>query len=218
MDISSVVELRFLPALMEGATITVELAAASSLLSLLFALPLALLSMSAKRLLSAPARAYIEITRNVPLLIIVYLAYFGLAVAGSSMSAFACGILALTLQNSSYIAEIYRGALQSVDSRQWEGGKALGMTAVQTFTIAILPQALLKSLPALFNQIVLLLKDTSVISVISVGELLMQSKTLSEKTASTYELFLMVGAIYLILTTLVTLTGRVLERYLSFSH
>ncbi len=202
---------RFLPELLNGTIVTAELAGMAIAAALLLGLVVALAEMSRWRAISTAARAYVEIARNTPLLVQLYLIYFGLAMMNLGVSGFLSGCMALSLQNTAYIAEIYRAGLQSVSRLQVEGGKALGMSRYDVLTIVVLPQAVVRMLPPLFSQFILIVKDTSIVSAIAVGELMEQGKLLSERTASTYEIFLAVAMIYLLITSAVTLFGRFVE-------
>jgi His/Glu/Gln/Arg/opine family amino acid ABC transporter permease subunit len=207
---------RYLPVFLEGALVTVELALAAIAIVIVWGLVVAAARLSRRRVLAALAGGYIQLMRNTPLLIQIYFIYFGFAMAGFGLSSFASGLLALCLQNGAYAAEIYRGGLQSLSVKQIEGGRALGMTPWLTFRIVVLPQAVARVLPALGNQFVLILKDTSIVSAIAVGELMHVGKLLSERTAATYEIFFVLAAFYLVMTSIVTTLVRLYERRVAF--
>jgi His/Glu/Gln/Arg/opine family amino acid ABC transporter permease subunit len=207
---------RYLPVFLEGALVTIELALAAIAIVIVWGLVVAAARLSRARLLAALAGGYIQLMRNTPLLIQIYFIYFGFAMAGAGLSGFASGLLALCLQNGAYAAEIYRGGLQSLSVKQIEGGRALGMTPWLTFRIVVLPQAVARVVPALGNQFVLILKDTSIVSAIAVGELMHVGKLLSERTAATYEIFFVLAAFYLVMTSIVTTLVRLYERRVAF--
>jgi polar amino acid transport system permease protein len=203
---------RYLSVFLEGALVTLELALAAIAIVIVWGLVVAVARLSRVPALNALAGAYIQLMRNTPLLVQIYFIYFGLAMAGFGLSGFASGLLALCLQNGAYVAEIYRGGLQSLSVKQIEGGRALGMTPWLTFRIVVLPQAIARVVPALGNQFVLILKDTSIVSAIAVGELTHAGKLLSERTAATYEIFFVLAAFYLVMTSIVTTLVRLYER------
>jgi His/Glu/Gln/Arg/opine family amino acid ABC transporter permease subunit len=209
---------RFLPNLLEGAAITLELSVLAVVASMLWGLVLALALLSKRPPLALPAGGFVQAMRNTPLLVQLYIIYFGFAMAGFGLSGFTSGLVALSLQNSAYIAEIYRGGLQSVSARQIEAGKALGMSRRDVFELVELPQAFMRVVPPLCNQFLQIIKDTSIISAIAVGELMHQGKMLSERTAATYEVFIAVGLVYLCITSVVTLGTRVFERRYAIVH
>jgi polar amino acid transport system permease protein len=207
---------RYLSVFLEGALVTVELALASIAIVIVWGLVVAAARLSRGRVLAGLAGGYIQLMRNTPLLIQIYFIYFGFSMAGVGLSGFASGLLALCLQNGAYAAEIYRGGLQSLSIKQIEGGRALGMTPWLTFRIVVLPQAVARVVPALGNQFVLILKDTSIVSAIAVGELMHVGKLLSERTAATYEIFFVLAAFYLVMTSIVTMLVRLYERRVAF--
>jgi polar amino acid transport system permease protein len=204
--------IRYLPVFLEGALVTVELALSAIVIVIVWGLVVAAARLSRRRGLAVLAGGYIQLMRNTPLLVQIYFIYFGFAMAGFALSGFGSGLLALCLQNGAYVAEIYRGGLQSLSAKQIEGGRALGMTPWLTFRIVVLPQAVARVVPALGNQFVLILKDTSIVSAIAVGELTHVGKLLSERTAATYEIFFVLAAFYLIMTSVVTTLVRLYER------
>ena len=118
-----------------------------------------------------------------------------------STVAIICGGLALVLQNGAYVSEILRAGLKAVDRVQFDAAKSIGLSSWQTFIKVILPQVLVFSIPSLGNQVVLLLKDTSLLSAISVAELTMQAKLLTEQTGAAYQAFAVVAVLYLVLAT-----------------
>jgi His/Glu/Gln/Arg/opine family amino acid ABC transporter permease subunit len=207
---------RYLPVFLEGALVTVELALSTIVIVVVWGLAVAAARLSRRRGLAVLAGGYIQLMRNSPLLVQIYFIYFGFAMAGFALSGFGSGLLALCLQNGAYAAEIYRGGLQSLSANQIEGGRALGMTPWLTFRIVVLPQAIARVIPALGNQFVLILKDTSIVSAIAVGELTHVGKLLSERTAATYEIFFVLAAFYLIMTSVVTALVRLYERRVWF--
>ena len=203
---------RYLSVFLEGALVTVELALSAIAIVIVWGLMVAAARLSRLPGLAVLAGGYIQLMRNTPLLVQIYFIYFGFAMAGFALSGFASGLLALCLQNGAYAAEIYRGGLQSLSVKQIEAGRALGMTPWLTFEIVVLPQVIARVIPALGNQFVLILKDTSIVSAIAVGELMHVGKLLSERTAATYEIFFVLAAFYLVMTSIVTTLVRLYER------
>jgi His/Glu/Gln/Arg/opine family amino acid ABC transporter permease subunit len=157
------------------------------------------------------ATAYIELFRNTPLLIQIYFAFFGLPAMGIYLSAFATGVLALAAQHGAFFAEILRGTIQSIQKEQREAGLALGMLPSQAMRYVILPQAVRNAIPATGNQLVLLLQDTALVSTIGVYEITLQGRTLAERSAASFEMFVAVGAIYLLLSALMSVALRGIE-------
>lgn len=145
--------------------------------------------------------AYVQALRNIPVLLPIYLIYFGLPLIGLPWPAVACGGLALVLQNGAYVSEILRGSFKAIDRVQFDAARSLGLSPWHTFRKITLPQVLVYSIPSLGNQVVLLLKDTSLLSAISVTELTMQAKLLTEQTGAAYEAFIVVAVLYLVLVS-----------------
>jgi polar amino acid transport system permease protein len=207
-----------LPQLLDGFTVTLLLAATALPLALALAVPILALRLSAFAALRIPAIAFIELMRNTPLLPQMFMLYFGLPLLGWRVSGFACGVAAMTLQHGAFFAELYRGAVASISRRQWEAGAALGLTRRRTLVELILPQALVRAIPAMSNQIVLLAKDTSLVSGIGVLELTLTAKTILERTAASFEVFIIVAILYLAMTVVLQTVLRVIEHRLAWRY
>jgi His/Glu/Gln/Arg/opine family amino acid ABC transporter permease subunit len=208
---------RLIPALLEGAEVTVELALLTIGICLVWGLAVAL-AQAARGPLGWLAGGYIQIVRNTPLLIQLYLVYFGFSMGGFGLSGFASGLLALCLQNGGYVAEIYRGGLQSVSLRQYEAGRALGMRRWTLYSTVILPQVVARIIPPMTNQSISIIKDTSQVAAIAVMEIMKISEIWVETSANTYDVFLGAALIYLVLTSAASLAGRLYERWLAFAQ
>ena len=208
---------RLIPALLDGAEITVELAALTFLICLVWGLLVAL-----ARLTHGPlgwiAGGYIQAVRNTPLLIQLYIIYFGFSLGGFPLSGFMSGLLALCIQNGAYVAEIYRGGLQSVSQRQYEAGRALGMRRWTLYTTVIMPQVMARVIPPMTNQAISITKDTSQVAAIAVMEMMKVAEIWVEASANTYDVFLCVALIYLILTSAAGMVGKMTERWLAFAQ
>jgi len=207
-----------MPLFYEGLIVTVELSALTIFIVLIWGIVVAFASLSKYRALRLISQAYIEVVRNTPVLVQMYFIYFGFAMAGFGLSGFASGLLALSLQNGGYVAEIYRSGIQSISAKQIEAGKALGMTHWRITLLVVLPQAFVRVVPPLGNQFILIIKDTSLVSAIAVGDLMQAGKLLSERTAATYETFFILALFYLIMTSIVALMSRIFERRFAIIH
>lgn len=185
------------PLLMEGAAMTVALAIGALLGATLGGGVVAFLRMSRYAPLRHVGTGFVEIMRNTPILVQIFVLYFGLPTLGVHMSAFTSAVLAMSLQNSAYIGEIYRAGLESIHPRQREAALALGMMPGLALRVILLPQALRRVLPPLGNQLIIIVKDTSVASTIAVAELTQASKLLLDRSAAPYETFATVALIYL---------------------
>jgi His/Glu/Gln/Arg/opine family amino acid ABC transporter permease subunit len=189
------------PRLVAGFLVTLGIAAAAMPLAALFGLLLLAPRMDPRPLVSAPAVAFIELMRNTPLLVQIYLIYFGLPLLGFYPSEFTCGVVGIALQHGAFLAEIYRGAIESIGQRQWDAARAIGMGRFSAFRHVILPQALLRILGPLGNQMIVLAKDTSLVSAIGVMELTMTGKMAIERSAASAEIFVAIALFYLLITT-----------------
>lgn len=202
---------KLFPSLLAGFLITLGVAAVAVPMALALGILLLPARMSALAPVRAPAVAYIELMRNTPLLLQIYLIYFGLPLLGLYPSEFTCGAVGIAMQHGAFLAETYRGAIESVSQRQWEAARAIGMGRLAAFRHVILPQAVLRILGPIGNQVIILVKDTSLVSAIGVTELTMTGKLAIERSAVSIEIFLAIAAFYLLLTTLFGAGLRILE-------
>jgi len=188
-----------LPLLLDGLSTTVVATAASMAASLLLGLPVALLRLS-RPAVSWLATVYIELFRNLPLLVLVFWVFTALPlIIGYTFSPLASGIIALSLNLTAFIAEIYRAGITSIAPGQSHAALALGMTRVQLYKRIILPQAVVRVLPALGSMWVSLFKDTSILAVIGVAELMYQGRMVATDTYRPLEIFTGVAIIYYLL-------------------
>ena len=203
--------LRHLPAFGPAITLALEIFSLSILFAGLWGILLALGRMSPSKVVRQLTTAYIELYRNTPLLIQLYFVFFGLPFLGIRLSALVSGVLAITLQHGAFFAEIFRGAIKAISAGQYDAGTALGMSRRQLMRKVILPQAIRDAMPPVGNQVVLILQDTSLVSTIGVMEVTLTGYSLAEQSAARLEMFLTVGAIYLVLTSLLGALVRQLE-------
>jgi His/Glu/Gln/Arg/opine family amino acid ABC transporter permease subunit len=206
------------PKLLAGFLITLAVAAAAAPLALLFGLLLLAPRMDPRAYVCGPTIAFIELMRNTPLLVQIYLLYFGLPLFGFYPSEFACGVAGIALQHGTFLVETYRGAIESIGARQWDAARAIGMGRLKAFWHVILPQALMKILGPLGNQLIVLAKDTSLVSAIGVMELTMTGKMAIERSAASAEVFLAIAAFYLVLTTAIGGVMRAIEHRVAGRH
>lgn len=203
--------LRNLPVFLEGLTVTVQISALAIAFSLIWGLAVAIARLSRVRALRGLAAGYVELVRNTPVLVQMYFIFFGSAVAGYPISGFLAGLIALSAQNGGYVAEIYRAGIQSVSQRQVEAGMALGMQGRQVFSIVVLPQAIRRVIPPISNQGVVIIKDTALVSTLSVAEMTYHARLLTDRTAAAYEVFFTLALFYLLVTSVFSAVMRLLE-------
>lgn len=222
MDFSVDLIIRSLPKLLSGAVLTAELIALSGVIGFAMALPLALARTGRNPILRGAAFGYIFAFRGTPLLVQIFLIYYGLssfdAVRNSDLlwpilrDAYWCAIIAFSLNTSAYSAEIFRGSIQAVPIGEIEAGRALGMSKVQIFRRIIWPRAFRMALPAYGNEIIFMIKSSALASSITLMDLTGVARALIAKTYKPVEIFLATGILYLILIYALTFVLRVIER------
>lgn len=172
-----------------------------------------LLSINKKWFLRWPATAYIEIFRGTPILVQVLFIFYGLPdLIGGPIDPLAAGIAAIALNSGAYISEVVRGGVQSIDRGQSEAGLSLGLSRPQTFWSIVWPQAFRRMIPPLGNQAIVSIKDTSLFSVIGVGELVRQGQVYIANTFTAFEVYFVVAIMYLCITLSLSLLLRFAER------
>ena len=171
------------------------------------------MALSKRRLVRAANRVYVETLRAIPLLVLLLWVYYGLPVVlGLQFGVFAAGVIALSLSDSAFEAEIFRGGIQSIDIGQREAAQALGLSPWQVMWLVVLPQALRRILPALGNQFVYVLKMSSLISVVGYQELTRRANELTLVEYRPLEIYTMLVLEYLVLIIIASLLVRWLER------
>ena len=201
------------PLLVLGAGITIEITALSVFFGMLIGIVVALVRLSDFKILRWLGNVYVDFIRGTPLLIQIFLVYFALpSIIGHRVDAFFAAISACSINSGAYVAEVFRGGIQSIDVGQMEAGRSLGMTWWQTMRYIILPQAFKRIIPPLGNEFIAMLKDSSLVSVIGFEELTRRGQLIIARTYASFEIWMAVAIIYLILTfTVARLTG-LLER------
>ncbi|MEX1303675.1 MAG: amino acid ABC transporter permease [Rhodovibrionaceae bacterium] len=195
----------------EGILLTLQAAGISMVMALIWGLFVVFPRMSHNPWVRWPTRTYIELFRNTPLLLQIYLFYFSLPLIGLPLSALSSGALAIAVQHGAFFAEIYRGAIESIPQGQRKAALSIGMLPNQAMRLIIIPQALRRALPPMGNQLILLIKDTSLLSAIGVLELTLTGKVLIERSAASYEVFIAIACMYLVITSILGTAIRFLE-------
>ncbi|QQC64896.1 amino acid ABC transporter permease [Paraburkholderia ginsengisoli] len=204
-----------LPVLAQGAVLTVKFAVLSMIFGLIAGAMLALMGISHNRLLNWIARIYVSVMRGTPLLVQIFVIYYGLPSFGISLDPTPAGVIALSANVAAYLSESMRGAILGIASGQWLASYSLGLSRRQTLRYVIAPQALRIAVPSLSNSLISLIKDTSLVSVITVTELL---RSAQEMIASTYQplpLYLAAAAVYWVLCQVLEWAQRWYERRLA---
>jgi polar amino acid transport system permease protein len=186
----------YTPALWEGLKRTMAFTVASFAGAAVLGLVLALLRLSRLRVLRLPAAVYTELFKNVPLLAIIFLTYFGLASVGIRLGVFEAGCASLIIFYAAYLSEIFRSAIAGVHGGQQEAAEALGLGRISTFAHVVFPQALRLALPGTNTMLVDLLKSTSLLVTISAAELMSEGRLITSATFRALEVYLVIAAIY----------------------
>ncbi|RNB92400.1 amino acid ABC transporter permease [Brevibacillus fluminis] len=217
MDTLNIIQ-KALPALLSGLWVTLEIAVVALFFAMAIGLAFGLLRISKNPLLRWIAEFYVNIIRGTPLLVQVLFIYFGLPGAFDfKLSAFAAGVIAISINAGAYLVEIFRAGIESIDRGQMEAGRALGFTYAQTMNYVILPQAVKRMIPAFVNQFIITIKDTSLLSVIGIAELTMEGQTIYSSNFRAFEILGAIAVIYYILIYALTLISNRLERRLAKS-
>jgi polar amino acid transport system permease protein len=190
---------------------TLLLMVCSFVLAVAIGLVLAVGKISRVRIFRAFCIGYIEVARGVPALAILFLIYFGLVPLGIVLDAFVAGFVGLGMSAGGYIAEVFRAGIQAIHKGQREAALASGMTPIMSFRYIILPQAIRIVLPPMLNMLIILLKDTSICSLISTPELMLRAKDLAMMSFLPMHLFLLAGLIYFLLAWPLSIVTRRVE-------
>jgi His/Glu/Gln/Arg/opine family amino acid ABC transporter permease subunit len=200
-----------LPWLVRGAGMTLALTLIALLLGVPAGLLVALARVSHFRPLRLAATAYVEVVRGTPLLMQIYVIYFVLPALNLNLPQMAAAIAALSLNAAAYIAEIFRAGIESIDTGQMEAARALGMNYGGAMRWVILPQTVRRVLPPLTNEAVALLKDSSLVSVVAISELMLVGREYATNTGAPTTIYLVVALFYLAMTLPLTQIVRTLE-------
>ena len=202
----------FLPILLQGCLVTIELTLCALVLSTLLGFVWALLRMSSTRWLSVPAVTFITIIRGIPIIVQLFYIYFVLPDLGVQLSAFQAGVVGLGVAYSAYQAENFRAGIQSVDPGQIEAAQTLGMRPPLVMRRVILPQAIRVFLPPYGNTMIMMLKDSSIASAITVAELTRGGQLIAASTFKNMTVFTLVALLYLTMSLPLTYLAHRLER------
>lgn len=196
------VALESLPFLLQGAWFTVVLSLGGMFFGLLLGFALALMRLSRLLPLRALARVYVSFFRGTPLLVQLFLIYYGLPSVGIELSPLTAALIGFSLNMAAYACEILRAAIASIDRGQWEAAASIGMTRWQTLRRTILPQAARTALPPLGNSFISLVKDTALAATIQVPELFRQAQLVTARTFEIFAMYLSAALIYWVLASI----------------
>ena len=211
-NVEGLTNLKFL---LSGLTTTIYISIISIVISIMIGLLIAIPSLSKNKFLTYLNIGYVEIVRAIPLLVLILWIYYGLPImTGISFSPFVSGIIALSISESAFQAEIFRAGINSIKKAQWEAGSSLGLGFFRKLRLVILPQAVKNILPAIGNQFVYVLKMSSLVSIIGIGDLTRKANELVVTTYRPLEIYTFLILEYLVLILIVSYLVRRLEKRL----
>ena len=215
----------YAPMLIEGTGITIALAALTVIFGTILGMLLAILRFNPTHLVhkifAKVGDFYVSFFRGTPLMIQLYVLYFGLPQLGVEYpeipgisTAFFVGVFSLSLNSAAYIAEIFRAGIMGVDKGQFEAGRSLGFNEIQTLRYIIMPQAIKNILPALGNEFISLIKESAIVSIIGIADIMYKGNVIRTATYRPFETLLVIAVVYYILTSLLSLgLGKLERRY-----
>ncbi|HZX29403.1 MAG TPA: amino acid ABC transporter permease [Telluria sp.] len=206
------------PVMLTGALYTLLFAVAAMVGGLALGFPAAVMRMSRWAAVRWPAAVYVSAMRGTPLLVQLFVIYYGLPSVGIEFTPVTAGVLALSLNAGAYLSESIRGAIQAIGQGQWRASFSLGLGYWQTLSFVVLPQALRVAVPSMSNTLISLIKDTSLVSVITMTELMLATKEVIAVTFRPLPLYVAAAGIYWVLSLAFEHLQRVLERRLNRAH
>ena len=194
---------------------TLKVSLIALLIGLLLGIVICLAKISTIKVLNVLATIYVEVIRNTPILVQIMIIYFALPEVGISFTPFMSAIIALSINSGAYVSEIFRSGILAIDKGQMEAGRSLGLSYFQTMKFIILPQALKNSLPALGNEFISLVKESSIVYFVGVADIMFAANTVKNATYETFGPYLISAAIYFIITSVLSFLVKRLEKKLA---
>lgn len=201
----------------QGTKSTILISLFTVLLGVVFGTFLSLMKISNNKFLKAISTAYIELIRGTPILVQLYIIYYGLPKLGIELPDFIAGVVTLSINSSAYVAEIIRAGIQSIDKGQMEAARCIGMSKKMAMRYIIIPQAFKNILPALGNEFIVLIKESSIVSIIGIHELMYNADTVRGNTFQPFEPLITAAIIYFILTFTLSKFVGIFERRMKVS-
>ncbi len=201
--------------LLSGAAVTVEVTAASLLLGCLIGLLVGIGRLNpARRMIYGLCSGYLLFFRGTPLLVQLFIWFFGLPQFGLMLPAWACGVVGLGMYSGAYVSEIVRGAIESVDKGQNEAARSLGMSASQSMRKIIIPQAFVRMIPPLGNEFIALIKNSALVSLLTIHDLMHEGQKIISVSYRSLEVYLVIALMYLVMTSATAAVLRIIEKRL----
>lgn len=204
------------PIFLNAAWTTIQLSTLGVVLGTILGVFLSLMRISSVKLLRFVSGAYIEVIRGTPMLVQILIIHYGMAEI-INLPAFVSGVVALTVNSAAYMAEVFRAGIQAIDKGQLEAARSLGLTRTMAMRHVVLPQAFRNMLPAIGNEFIIIIKDSSLVSVIGIGELVYRARILQGSMFLYMEPLLVIAAIYFVMTFTLSNLLQALERKLTRS-
>jgi len=206
------------PLLMRGVWITLLLTGSGAIVATIFGVVIACAQLFGGIVLRIAAEAYLYIVRGVPLLVLLFAMYYALPYAGVDLDPMSGGALVIGLYFAAFMAEVFRGAILAVPNGQWEAGRTIGLRTPRIVTDIILPQALRVAGPPYINTVIMLVKGTSLVSIIGLADVTFVGRQIVERTLAPFEVFGGVAVIYFVICFALSRCGAYLERRTSYVH
>ena len=194
---------------------TLKVSLIALLAGLILGIVICLAKISTIKVLNVLATIYVEVIRNTPILVQIMIIYFALPEVGISFTPFMSAIITLSINSGAYVSEIFRSGILAIDKGQMEAGRSLGLSYFQTMKFIILPQALKNSLPALGNEFISLVKESSIVYFVGVADIMFAANTVKNATYETFGPYLIAAAIYFIITSVLSFLVKRLEKKLA---
>lgn len=223
MDFALVFEQSW-PMLLEGLKITIKISLLSIAIGMVIGLISCLMGLSKFKIFKAISTVYVWIIRGTPMIVQAFIVYYGIPIIIQSfnpnfiISEFLAGTITLSLNAGAYLSEIFRSGIQAVDKGQVEASRSLGIPSGKTMFRVVLPQAFKITIPSIVNQFIITIKDTSILSVISLAELCNQAKQYSASTYRFFEVYILVGLCYLAIISLLMILSKFVEKKVSYDR
>jgi len=199
--------------ILRGALVTVEVTAAALVLGCMLGLLIGIGRLNPRRrFIYGICTVYVTFIRGTPLLVQLFLLFFGLPQFDILLPAFVCGVLGLGVYSGAYVSEIVRGAIQSVDRGQMEAARSIGMSSAQSMRAIILPQAVVRMIPPLGNEFIALIKNSALVSLLTIHDLMHEGQKIISVSYRSLEVYLAIALVYLVLTSAASYLLHRLER------
>jgi polar amino acid transport system permease protein len=200
------------PQLLRGAAVTIEVTSASLLLGCVMGLLIGIGRLNPqRRFIYSLCTAYVAVIRGTPLLVQLFILFFGLPQFGLLLPAFVCGVIGLGIYSGAYVSEVVRGAIQSIDKGQMEAARSIGMSSGQAMRAVILPQAFVRMIPPLGNEFIALIKNSALVSLLTIHDVMHEGQKIISVSYRSLEVYLAIAVVYFILTGITTLVLRHIE-------